>query len=448
MTPDWTKPVDRQNTRTDAKLWPACLLVAAALSAFFGPLQVSRGGEPMTVGLSWSVMIKLAVSVGVAAISLIGLCCIRSTVRDLLSIPGCLIGGILLLGMPAAISSTSPAALPALLINLAYLVFVAICLRRLPLRQFLMAMLIGMAAALGVAWALFLFLPEYGVYPEMLDDGLIVSRLGGIAHPNSVARSAALALLIVCYLLGINSQTSASTRSLRRQEVVTSSQPRAGLTHVRHKRSRRLTISVVMVATLAVVSILAAKSRTVILGGFIATVVMLIDRVKLRAGLAIASACLLIALVGLLGLAMFGQEDQIVDKLIRSVSKSGSAEELTTGTGRVEIWTFAIGLIAERPLTGHGFGAAAERMVNHSQSAHNAVLHASMISGVGGGILMLLVAGWMLAVFVRTENAFIRAAIAFLFISGLMEDTVLETFPGPATMTWIACCLYPIIPPR
>jgi hypothetical protein len=49
-------------------------------------------------------------------------------------------------------------------------------------------------------------------------------------------------------------------------------------------------------------------------------------------------------------------------------------------------------------------------------------------------------------------NGFGRSALlglllaVFMLISGLMEDTVFETFPGTSTMLWMACCLVSVIP--
>jgi O-antigen ligase len=365
----------------------------------------------MQVGLTWQVMIKLSVSGLVAGIGLLELCWNRAILRQLLTIPACLVGGILVLGLPAAVASSIPAALPAVIINAAYLVFVAVCLERIGLDRFLQALLLGIAVGLTSAWLLYFFVPSYGVFPELLNDGLIVRRLGGIGHPNSVARSAMLALLISSYLLG---QT---------------------------KLPKTIGIPLLL---LEIASVLFAKSRTVMLGGFFAIGVMIFERLKSRAGLALATSFAAFGFVGLLALAAVGQEDRVVGKLIESVSKSGDAEELTSGTGRIDIWNRAVELIAERPLTGHGFGAAVVLMVDHSQSTHNSILHASMIAGVGGGILMLAIYAWMVWVFLSTNNAFIRGAITFLMISGLMEETILETFPGPATMIWLACCLYPV----
>ncbi|MEE8630478.1 MULTISPECIES: O-antigen ligase family protein [Methylobacterium] len=118
------------------------------------------------------------------------------------------------------------------------------------------------------------------------------------------------------------------------------------------RRERHLSRGAVLAClVVAIVAILLSNSRTTLLACLLAwALVGLRERGRLRAlaipvGVAAALALLAGSLGGGTGL----------DGLFGGLTRSGSASELTTLTGRTEIWSVAADLIAQRPLLGWGY---------------------------------------------------------------------------------------------
>ncbi|MGB7345830.1 MAG: O-antigen ligase family protein [Pirellulaceae bacterium] len=373
-------------------------------------MNISKSDELMEVGLDWQVMLKLGVSAACGLVALWGVLTTEAVRRILLSIPASLLTLMLLLAIPSALSGYSDSALPATLINFSYVVFVATSLIYLQEKAFFYAIVLGSMAACGLAWMLYFFAPEYGVFQEFLGS-VTVERLGGHAHPNSVGRTAAIGLLASVALW----------------------------------RDRRISspITFWLIAGFAL-TIVFTLSRTVMIGTVIALGMMFLDRLKTRAGLQwILLACFGGLLVIFL-LVASGNEGDTIARMAGSVSKTGDTTELTTGTGRVDIWAEAIRLISEKPVTGYGFGAAQSLMIEYSQSTHNMFLHAAMVAGVFAGGIMICLALWLINVMINGQFRPVSALAVFILISGIFEDTVLETFPGPATFSFFVCCLCPL----
>lgn len=388
--------------------------LVTALMAFWGPLDVSSTSAPMTVGLDWRVAIKLVIAGCAAVLACIGWCILPDVRRAAMTLPALAIGGILFLALLATPTAVSEASLPITIVNAVFLVFMITAVSVLDLPQLARALLVGVAVSMATALCLYLFVPAYGVFRELLADGLVVNRLGGVAHPNGTGRSMAIGLLLTGYLFRCG--------ELRRRYAIP-------------------------LAACFLLSLYLAWSRTAILAGGVAMVALYADRIATRTGVLVVATAVLIAMVGLTISLCRGTEDELVGTLLAKVSKSGDVEEITSGTGRSDIWNESARLIAERPMIGHGFNAAPILLLDYSQSTHNAVLHATLVAGVGGGVLMAALLLWNATLLVRSDDLLLRAAIAFLFVACLTEDTVLETFPGPATLLWMVCCFYPVLHP-
>ena len=364
----------------------------------------------MEVGLDWQVLLKLGVSGLTAIIAAWGFLTTGTVRRLLTTIPAAVLVLILLLAFPSALSGFSSSALPATVINLCYIVFIATCLVYLKEKSLFYGIVLGSLAACGFAWTLYFVVPDFGVFKENLGS-VIVERLGGHSHPNSVGRTAAVGLLAATALW----------------------------------RDRRISTPITFwLILIFVLTIGFAISRTVIVGTLLALALLFLDRLKTRAGI---QWLLLLSIAGLLMIFLLiatGNEGSTLSKLAGSVSKTGDTAELTSGTGRAVIWAESIRVISEKPLTGFGFGAAQELLLDYSQSTHNMFLHAAMISGVFGAGLMVCLALWLLNVSFNSQFRAVSALAIFVLVSGFFEDTVLETFPGPATLSFFIACLCPV----
>ena len=236
-----------------------------------------------------------------------------------------------------------------------------------------------------------------------------------MAHPNSVGRTAAIGIIALISL---------------------AHQKRIG-------QLPALTLGALLFAT-----IVWTVSRTAMAACIAGVLVMFVDQLRSRGGLNLIVAGTFSAMIAVFALGMIGKEDRLTDKIVGSVSKTGDAAELATGTGRVEIWAETIRLVGERPVTGYGFGAGPELLLDFSQSPHNMYLHAAVIGGVAAGALMVIIGLWLVNICMTGDYKIVRALAVFVLISGLFEETVLETFPGPATLAWLVCCLHPLRMPR
>ncbi len=369
------------------------------------------GGQAMTVGLDTKVLAKLIVA---AAAATLGTHAVLTDyrVRDvLLTLPALLILSICGLAIAASATAISSAAAPTALINSCYVAFAATAMVRLRWAGIQSALLTGCCLTCSLALSLYFFAPDWGRFPEQLPGGLIVYRLGGTAHPNSVGRSAVIGMMMLATLWDQRRLPAAAAAAL--------------------------TVLLGSVAYLA-------WSRTAIGAGALGLLIYYGGRIDWRVWTGGAVTAVTAGLIGLTLLVGSGREDNLVGRVLEKLSKTGDAEEITSGTGRGEIWSYASGLIARRPLLGYGFTAAPTLMVNHSQSTHNVVLHASLSAGVLAGAVMVGLLIWNAVVAFGSSLSDFRALSGLLLIACLTEEAVLETFPGPCTLAWLAVSIYPV----
>jgi exopolysaccharide production protein ExoQ len=408
QTPMWSNAWLANTSAFRLAVW---LVVAA--SALFGTMNISSGNQLMTVGIDRTVVIKLACSAGAMALGVFGVLSSARIRSLMLSIPAVLITAIYLLAVVASISAVASNALPCAVIGLGYVLFMATALDVLGIDKIAKAVLAGVLCHTLLAWFLYLFIPSFGVFEELLDGGLIIYRMGGVNHPNGVSRTAAIGLLLTVYLYRTNQLTNV--------------------------------VMILAFITIFVGAVYLARSRTVIVAITFAIGTMYLDRIfRPKSVTAAMFAALVLMSVGFVAIGT-GKGDDIDTKLIAMVAKTGNSEELTSGTGRTDIWARAIELIAEKPLQGHGFGSAIILMADNLQSTHNMVLHAAMISGVGGGLALLGIMLWMIAYSMRNPNLLVRTTVVLILVCGTMEDTILETFPASTSIMWLLCCLAPCL---
>ncbi|MEM9589476.1 MAG: O-antigen ligase family protein [Planctomycetota bacterium] len=149
------------------------------------------------------------------------------------------------------------------------------------------------------------------------------------------------------------------------------------------------------------------------------------------------------AVAGGLALEVLSQRDSALSMALSLGTKTGDISELTSATGRTEIWAEAIRLIGERPWTGYGLNSAPLFMADYSAHTHNLLLHVTFSAGVFAGMIAIVLLLWNLFRGLRSNEPLIRVVSVFVLISGVFEDTVLETFPISSTILWLVVLMTP-----
>jgi len=396
----------------EARTRAICFFVLTMLQTIFGPMDVYVFPNAVTVGLDEVVMTKLVLSAWIGIAALWGLMVLPSVREAMLTLPAIAISLLLGLTVLGATSGVNSAAMPSAFINFINLIFVVTSLSVLGLRSFSLAVILGIfgTATFGLYW--YYFQPQYGVFGEPIENGEFLNRLGGLAHPNSIARQGLVGILLTLYLF-------------RTQET----------------RLMQSTILLMLFGW----NVVLAKSRTAAIAGFMGCCVLYSDKIRTRAGFAAAMLAIVMLVAGLFTMFALGKEDRLVGKIVNMVSKSGNAEELLSGTGRTEIWAESARLISLRPAIGYGLNSGPMLLPEFSAATHNVFLHATLSGGIFAGLLMVGLQLWVGWNALQNTNLMIRSFCTFLFIGCLAEDTVLETFPGPCTLMWFVCCVYPLM---
>ncbi len=314
-------------TAATQSLLPGLIVLAiVAASAFFAPMDIAEGDSTrtVTVGVDLPVLCKLAVSGIAFCVGVLGVILSARTRRVLLSIPGLLLLTLAALFLIASTQAINSAGFPAAMIFLGYVLFLPTALQQNGLYRVIQAIWLGMILFIAFGWVLYLFFPVYGVFSEMLDDALVVTRMGGAAHPNAFGRICLLTILSATYLW------------------------RVGRLH-----RGWFGLSLLLAGLAAYLSL----SRTAMAAGFAAMLCLWLDVLWSKRGVALLLVACGLGVIGVTGLVAIGKGGAIKQKLMSLVTKTGEMEEVKSGTGRNEIWQESIRLIKKRPWLGYGLNS-------------------------------------------------------------------------------------------
>ncbi len=272
----------------------------------------------------------------------------------------------------------------------------------------------GLVALALVSLVLYIVLPQFAVASGVAGSG----RLRGLTGaPNSLGPLMAVGILIAIYLFG---QRPGGTR-------------RSGI---------------ILAIALMSLALVLTGSRTAIGGLGLAVMVSAAASSALVAGVAIAAAGL-----GVWLLIQPHLLHQVLRALAELVSRSGQVFELTSFTGRVEIWRFSIERWLAAPWLGYGLGGPRQvisegwsnRWGGTTGTAHNMLLESLMSVGLVGttilfvGVALLLVE--LLKHYRRCERStderrfrwLLLALALFIIIDGCMEKSF-AGLPSPQTI--------------
>jgi O-antigen ligase len=260
--------------------------------------------------------------------------------------------------------------------------------RQVPLRTGLLVLTAGVLAAVAGSLLVYLVWPERALTPN--EGGRILRLSGLFGSPNNLGRAAALGLLLVALVM-------------------------PGL-----RRGHAWLLGSVALAVCGSALVLTGSRGSVTALALGLGVVWLARR---------PVWALLAALAGVFALLVWTLAPETRDALIAMLSRSGRATEVTSLTGRTQIWQAVWELIGQAPVLGHGFASTREVLPAHwagafgwtTTSAHNLWLQVWVMTGALGLLLWLAAqAGWLWQACTRHLPAR-DAVVVFVLAVGVLE---------------------------
>jgi len=292
------------------------------------------------------------------------------------------------------------------------LLLTATALVQLGVKNVLNTVFYATAAYVFGSWVAYLFVPEIGVFLEPTTDGRVVPRMGGLSHPNTLGQVSGLTLVLALLLY-------------------------------RDEKKFSWVRAVVILAAAA--ALVGSLSRTSLMASVIAILSVFRLHIFQRRYAMMGIVCGMIGLVGLMFASMFMDIESKVGEKLGVLSKSGDAAELTSATGRTEIWGETISLVASRPAVGYGAATSKELLKDYSLHTHNLVLNVALSTGVLGGLVCLLMClGRLLNLFVA-HHPIADSLVVFVLVNGLFENVIFSILCGLPTIVWIIALALPTL---
>lgn len=400
------------------------LISAAAINPI--EFKTSADFDRATASTGMQTFLKLGLGAAATGIAALALVVSPRTRQILWSVPAAgllTMGGVFLVTSVFADISIRTISVASALLYLTYLVFLAAAMATIGVRGVVGCILAGTGLYLLFTLGLFVLAPERGRFIEYTSATSSVIRMGGTGHPNTIAKTAITAGMIAVAMMFGSSKGALAVG-------------------VRGPWLRLFLSALLLVVAFVVVG---TMSRTAILAGAAAMGMLLFDRLYGRLGVTLFIGSVAAIMMGVLGISLLTGEGPFSESAVNVVTKSGDVEELTSLTGRTVIWEEAISYIVERPVTGFGLDSAASVMSKEATGTHNLLLHVSFSAGLIATTIMVALLVWSLLFGALSQHEWMRAVLVYVLVSGLVEDTILESFPTALTMLWIIALLAPIL---
>ncbi len=402
-------PATFATSLTSSGLIQSALVLLTIWLAFFNATAFDP--EKQVVGLDAPVLLKLLMTGLAGLCGLYGFIAIARVRQMLLSLPGLWLTLLAATFVVASVTSITPIySIGATLGLWSVLLFMATMVAMVGPFKTVQAVLLGIALFVAGSWVAYLAVPELGVLSEAQVASESAVRMAGLSHPNALGQFSALA---------------------------------AGLIFVLW-RQRQLTGPIYFgIFAMSAGALALSISRASLIALLVATGFVYRDRIFRFLG-PIGSAFALLVLCGslLAAATTTSAAQQLMQNFVQQVTKSGELEEITTLTGRTEIWMYAVNRLAEKPWT--GFGPATSKVVleDHVNYTHNLWLHIFLSSGILGGLILIaLTIGRLFQAVVRPARL-IDFIIIFTFVNGLVENVIFEYVPGASTMLFCVAVLW------
>ena len=363
-----------------------------------------------TVAIDKQVILKLLVLAGCGAYGGLGFLLLPKVRRTILTFPILwmfIILGFYLLAVPTSISPTE--SLASTISIACVLLMTVTVLHHAGCQVVLNVVFAAMTLFVALSWVVYFVVPTIGIFAEPLPDGEFQIRMSGLAHPNTLGQFSGL-MIVVGFLL-----------------------------FVKYKQRSVFLYAAVLMAVAALVGSL---SRTSLLATMVAIAVVYRNRVFLRKNLIYSLWFGVLGLIGLMILSMTTDVGALIAEKLSFISKSGDAEELTSATGRADIWEYAIQMIGQRPLNGYGAATTKHHLIEFSSYTHNLILNIAFSSGVLGGLAALCMCLGRVRALFTNHHAIADSLVAFILVNGLFENVIFSFLAGMPTIVWtIGLCL-------
>ncbi len=266
------------------------------------------------------------------------------------------------------------------------------------------AIFAGMAFFNVCSWIVYFVWPEVGVLAEPLPEGKFAYRMSGLAHANTLGQYTGLTVVM------------------------------GSILYVTYQKRSALRVGLTLIALGALVNSL---SRTSLVATFLALAIAYRHFYLKREYI---TRYVFFGCIGLVGLMLISTQVDIGAKIIEKmtlVSKSGDADELTSATGRAEIWAYTVRLIQKRPLIGYGAATSTFYLIDYSQYAHNMILNVAFSTGIIGGFSMLMMVLGRIRAMMTVSHPLADGILVFIIINGLFENVIFSILSGMPTIVWI-----------
>ena len=366
-----------------------------------------------SVGIDTQVLVKL-MGIALAGIyGAIGFCTDRR-VRDIIqSFPVFWMVIIIVLYFVAApFSLTKMISFASAVSMVAVLLMTITALVQIGVMPVLNAIFAGMAFFNIFSWIVYFVWPEVGVLAEPLPEGKFAYRMSGLAHANTLGQCTGLTVVL------------------------------GSIMYFTYQKRSALRVGLIFIALAALINSL---SRTSLVATIVALAVAY-RHVFLKPEY--ITRYIVIGFLGTLGILLVSTQVDIGAKIqekLTIVSKSGDAEELTTATGRAEIWAYTIRLIKQKPLIGYGAATSKYYLADYSQYTHNMVLNVAFSTGIVGGFAMLMMIFGRIRAMTTVSHPLADGILMFIIVNGLFENVIFSILCGMPTIVWIVSLCWPLL---
>ena len=274
------------------------------------------------------------------------------------------------------------------------------------------AIFAGMAFFNIFSWIVYFVWPEVGVLAEPLPEGKFAYRMSGLAHANTLGQYTGLTVVL------------------------------GTIMYVTYHQRSKLRVGLILIAAGALVNSL---SRTSLVATVFALAVayrhVFLKREYIQ-------RYIFLCFFGLFGFMLLSTQIDIgakVKEKMTLVSKSGDADELTSATGRAEIWAYTIRLIRERPIVGYGAATTPYYLKDYSQYTHNMILNVAFSTGIIGGFAMLMMVLGRIRAMTTFSYPLADGILAFIIVNGIFENVIFSILCGMPTIVWILSLSWPLL---